>query len=68
MHSNTVLSWSLVELLSKQWRGADEPGKEIESRSFHVLSQTTTFGEYYDQTQSFLKTVSGMDPLLEGEF
>ena len=34
---------------------------------FRVAADTTTFTNYYDETQSFLKTVSGMDPLLERE-
>ena len=56
-----------MHLLARQWRKAEEPGKELPSRAFHILSKTTAFQEYYDKTQDFLKTVSGMDPLLEGE-
>jgi hypothetical protein len=54
---------SSVALLASQWRKADDSNK---GRKFIVVSTTTTFGNYYDETQDILKTVSGMDPLLEG--
>lgn len=57
----------VVDLLSKQWRIADKPGEELPSRVFSILPETTTFAEYYDETQHFLKAVSGMDPLLESK-
>ena len=58
--------YSLVDLLASQWRNAPEPARELEHRVFRVPTDTTTFANYYYETQSFLKTVSRMDPLLEG--
>ena len=55
-----------VDLLTQQWVKAEEPTKEVESRKFVVVPATTNFGSYYDEIQGFLRTVSGMDPLLEG--
>lgn len=59
----TIFSGPTGKALEK----AEEPRKELPSRVIHILSETTAFGEYYGQAQGFLKTVSGMDPLLEGK-
>ena len=61
-----IITKSSIVLLASQWRKADESTKVVEARKFIVVSTTTTFGSYYDETQDILKTVSGMDPLLEG--
>jgi hypothetical protein len=55
-----------VNLFAKQWRKADGPTKEIEKRIFQIPTLGTPYEPYYDEIQMFLKSVSGLDPLLEG--
>ena len=65
-YDHIFLFKSSVALLASQWRKADDSNKGVEARKFIEVSATTTFGNYYDETQDILKAVSGMDPLLEG--
>ncbi len=56
----------LIDLLATQWRRAKELGQELEQRVFYLPTGTSTFKQYYDETQQSLKTLSGMDPFVEG--
>lgn len=44
------------------------PGQELSPRVFHIASDSTTFSEYYDEVQEWLKLMAGMDQLLPGPY
>ena len=35
-------------------------------RIFHIMQNSPTFGDYYDEVQELLKLMAGMDELLQG--
>ena len=55
---------SIANLLARQWRKPDKPGRELSPNVFSISSTSTTFSEYYDEIQELLKSMARMDQLL----
>ena len=68
LHCTHVHTVYLAQLLARQWRKPDEPGREISPRVFRISSSSSTFSQYYDEIQELLKSMAGMDQLLPGTY
>ena len=55
-----------ANLLARQWRKPDEAGREVPPRVFQISNTSTTFSQYYDEVQEWLKSMAGMDQMLPG--
>lgn len=53
-------------MYGKQWKKPANEGEEVPRRVFHILRSSPTFETYYDEVQESLKSMAGMDELLQG--
>ncbi len=64
-HCTNVITYTAY-LLARQWRKPNKPCEELSPRVFRISSDSSTFGNYYDEVQELLKSMAGMDELLPG--
>ena len=57
----------IATLLHKQWRKGGED-RMLDWHIFYIPHGSTTFGSYYDEVQTLLESMAGMDEFLQSWF